>query len=101
MEDLDHSEVDELIEDAGRQAKRLDVANFVYELPGNLWNLPDSEFGWKRCAQEWGLKKGLVEQKIQEGTGHIFIVLTERGDAFKARLKERGITIFSEPKNRL
>lgn len=74
----------------------VDAANFVGELPGNLWYMPESMFGLRSQARDWGQKEGLVTHKIEgeEGKERTFVVLTNRGEAFKAALEARGITIF-------
>lgn len=86
---LSEEGVDFLIEDANRHT-RFDAPNFVDSLVGSRWNLPNSEFGWRRAAQEWGKVRGLVE----EGNG--YIILSRRGEDFRAACHQRGITIFAK-----
>ena len=93
---MENGEVDRLL-DAIETAGHFNAASFVDQWSGNVWDLPDSEFGWKRKAQEWGSSEGLVEPFRQADTGQTFGVLTERGRLFKEELHKRGITIFVKP----
>ncbi len=85
---LSTAEVENLVNEADGH-NRFNAANFVDELAGNRWNVPHSEHGWRRAAQEWGTIRGLV----QEVDG--YIALNSRGEEFKKACHERGVTIFS------
>jgi len=102
MTPLEDSEVDRLLS-AIDQQDAFSAAGVADQLEGSLWDLPDSKFGWRRKAQKWAQSEGLVQPKECRGTNihgeivQVAIDFTDRGRAFKEKLKQRGITIFVNP----
>lgn len=80
---------DRVVDERGRNG----AANFADALAGSRWDLPDSEFGWRKEMRQWAELLGLVEQK-EGDDGAVYIALSEIGLAVRKELHERGVTLF-------
>ena len=88
--------VDRVLESGERTEN--DLKNFATPgvgLIGNCWDLPAGGHGWRREAQEWGERHGLVEEERVEGRDGGLIAFTDRGRKFQEELKRRGLTLLA------
>lgn len=87
-------ELEQLVAEVSAQEK-FDGPNFADSLSGNPWDLPDSQYGWRRAAQDWGVQNGLVEPRTPEGNTAQYIGFTPKGLAFRQELHARGLTLIA------